>query len=216
MRQMVKRKIIKIDESKFTGCGECLPDCPEGALRIIDGKARLSEDALCDGLGACLGHCPEGALSIEEREAQVYDAKKVREHGRKQGISVVRAHAEHPKAHNAQGYIKQTREVLNQQGEETANFRGCPGAKPRCLNKTAERPDDTARSGGYASELRQWPVQLALVPPNAPLLYVHMEVPCCSGLLPVLQEALAEAGKEHIPFRDIVVSVEGKIKVDPS
>lgn len=67
---MAKRKIIKIDQEKCNGCGLCIPDCPEGALKIIDGKLRLISDLFCDGLGACIGSCPEGAITIEEREAK--------------------------------------------------------------------------------------------------------------------------------------------------
>ena len=74
---MVKRKIIKIDEELCTGCGECMPNCPEGAIQIIDEKARIISDIFCDGLGACIGHCPEDAISIEEREAEDYDERKV-------------------------------------------------------------------------------------------------------------------------------------------
>ncbi|MEA3458491.1 MAG: 4Fe-4S binding protein, partial [Candidatus Thermoplasmatota archaeon] len=72
---MAKRKIIKIDEKKCSGCGECIPNCPEGALQIIDGKARLISDIFCDGLGACIGHCPQGAITTEERDAEEYDEK---------------------------------------------------------------------------------------------------------------------------------------------
>ncbi|MDZ7370840.1 MAG: 4Fe-4S binding protein, partial [candidate division KSB1 bacterium] len=73
----MKRQIIEIDESKCTGCGLCMPACPEGAIEIVGGKARLREDRLCDGLGACLGHCPEGAIRITEREAMPYDEAAV-------------------------------------------------------------------------------------------------------------------------------------------
>jgi NAD-dependent dihydropyrimidine dehydrogenase PreA subunit len=77
---MPVREIIEIDEEKCTGCGECIPNCAEGALQIIDGKAKLIRDDLCDGLGACLGHCPEGALQIIHREAPEFNEEAVKEH----------------------------------------------------------------------------------------------------------------------------------------
>src|SRR5271169_1297002 len=91
----MKRKIIQIDETKCTGCGQCIPDCPEGAIRIIEGKARLVSDLFCDGLGACLGHCPEGAINVIEHEAAAYDEKMAMETIAPQGEAVIRVHLEH-------------------------------------------------------------------------------------------------------------------------
>src|SRR5512137_678345 len=104
---MTKRKIITIDEEKCNGCGLCIPNCPEGALRIIDGKARLVSDLFCDGLGACLGYCPEGAISVEEREAEAYDERKVMANIVPQGANTIKAHLEHLKSHGEFGLAAQ-------------------------------------------------------------------------------------------------------------
>lgn len=103
----MKRKIIKIDLEKCDGCGACLPNCPEGALQIIDGKVRLVSDLYCDGLGACIGHCPEGAIDIETREAEVYNEKKVMANIVKQGPNVIRAHLKHLKEHKQDEYLRE-------------------------------------------------------------------------------------------------------------
>ena len=109
---MAKRKIIKINGKKCTGCGLCIPNCPEGALQMIDGKARLISDLFCDGLGARIGHCPEGAIKIEEREARPYDESKVMENIIKQGKNVIKAHLEHLRDHNATEYFNEALEIL--------------------------------------------------------------------------------------------------------
>lgn len=113
---MAKRKIIKIDEEKCNGCGLCIPNCPEGALQIIDGKARLVSDLFCDGLGACMGHCPQGAITIEERGAEPYDERKVMENIIKQGKNVIKAHLSHLKEHKQTEYFKQAVELLKEKG----------------------------------------------------------------------------------------------------
>jgi len=103
----MKREIIQIDEDKCTGCGECIPNCHEGALQMIDGKARLISDLMCDGLGACIGHCPEGAIEIIEREAQPYDEIMVIKEMVTKGKNTVIAHLAHLKDHMEFGFLKQ-------------------------------------------------------------------------------------------------------------
>ena len=89
------RKIVNIEEELCDGCGLCVPECHEGALQIIDGKARLISDLFCDGLGACLGHCPQGAITIDVREAEPYNETKVMDYIIKGGPNVIKAHLEH-------------------------------------------------------------------------------------------------------------------------
>lgn len=101
------RKIIRIDEEKCNGCGLCIPNCHEGALQIIDAKARLISDLFCDGLGACLGHCPEGAIEIIEREAEPYNETVVMETIVKQGRNTILAHLEHLRDHNEHEFLKE-------------------------------------------------------------------------------------------------------------
>ena len=111
---MAKRKIIKIDEKKCNGCGECIPNCPEGALQVIDGKARLISDIFCDGLGACIGHCPQGAITTEEREAEEYDEKKTMKNIVKAGKNTVIAHLKHLKDHGETGYLQEALDFLKE------------------------------------------------------------------------------------------------------
>jgi len=115
----MKRKIIKIDETKCNGCGLCIPNCPEGALQIIDNKARLVSDLFCDGLGACIGHCPQDAITTEEREAKPYDEKKVMENIVKAGKNTIIAHLKHLKDHNEIKYLNEALEVLKEKGIDT-------------------------------------------------------------------------------------------------
>lgn len=116
---MAKRKIIKIDAEKCNGCGLCLPNCPEGALKVIDGKVRLVSELYCDGLGACIGHCPLGAITIEERQAQIYDERLVMENIVKQGSNVIRAHLYHLKEHNQKEYLSHALDFLKGKGIES-------------------------------------------------------------------------------------------------
>jgi NAD-dependent dihydropyrimidine dehydrogenase PreA subunit len=117
----MRREIIKIDEQKCNGCGLCIPNCHEGALQIIDGKARLISELMCDGLGACVGHCPEGAMEIEVREAQAYDELQVMEEMVVKGPNVVTAHMKHLKDHGEFVYLRQAAGYL-MDNEAVINF----------------------------------------------------------------------------------------------
>ncbi len=277
---MAKRKIIKIDEKKCNGCGLCIPNCPEGAIQIIDKKARLISDLFCDGLGACLGHCPKGAITIEEREAEEYDERKVMANIVKQGPGVIKAHLEHLKGHNQDEYLKQAVGYLKEKKvrvplEDSEALRhkhehglsGCPGSRIMDFRQEAEVKEEGPATKGV-SQLRQWPVQITLVSPNAPYLnnadlliaadcvpfaypdfhrdllkgktllvgcpklddaafyeekfkeifkvnniksitYAHMEVPCCFGLVGVIQSAISASGKK-IPFKETVITIKGE------
>jgi ferredoxin len=297
---LLKRQIITIDEDKCTGCGLCIPNCPEGALQIIDGKASLVSDLFCDGLGACIGHCPEGAITTETREAGAYDESTVMENIARQGQNVIRAHLAHLAEHKQDDYFREALAYLVDHdieipGEfleascgcggtaaperpcanrgETAKpaseprFAGCPGS--RVMNFADEQaPAETAGPSSMPSRLRQWPVQIMLVPTQAPFLrgadvliaadcvpfayadfherllkgkvllvgcpklddaqvyhdkltemfrqndirsvtVAHMEVPCCFGMVKLVESAIERSGKD-IPFERHMISVKGE------
>ena len=166
----MKRRIIKIDEDKCTGCGICIPDCPEGALQIIDGKARLISDLFCDGLGACIKACPENAMEIEEREAEEYDESKVMVNIVKGGANVIKAHLKHLKEHGEDKLFNEAIKYLKDNNIEIPNleenkFCGCPGSMQRDLRNNKQRNENNNIQ--MNSELRNWPIQLKLINPNA-------------------------------------------------
>lgn len=179
----MKRKIIKIDHEKCNGCGLCIPNCPEGAIQMIDGKARLVSDLLCDGLGACLGHCPEGAITVEEREAEPYDERKVMAMIIPQGENTLRAHLKHLKDHGETEYHRQAVEMLKELNlavpEEPAIAQpaGCPGSRSVDFRAAAaasplaglhDRSAAAAPAAGpQPSRLTHWPIQLHLISPAA-------------------------------------------------
>ncbi len=141
----VKRKIIEIDDERCDGCGQCVPACAEGAIEIVDGRARLVADRYCDGLGACMGECPTGALQIIEREAEEFDEEAVEAH------------------------IQSTAEA--ESGPEGPMACGCPSSRIRTV-QPASQPGTGIGAGKEASSsaLSHWPVQIRLVPPGAPFL----------------------------------------------
>ncbi len=245
------REIVKIDEDKCNGCGDCVPGCAEGAIQIINGKAKLLAENLCDGLGACLGHCPMGAITIEKRAADEFDEDAVEQHLGKSPApaSAVQGHGGCPSA-------------------QVRSFGSCPSAK---LMDLSDKPESvSAETGTRQSQLRQWPVQMSLVPPTAPFLndcdlllaadcapfayadfhkdflkdkalligcpklddgqaylkkltamlqqntvrrltVVHMEVPCCSGLVAIARQAVAASGK-NIPLELVCIGLQGERK----
>ncbi len=192
----MKRKIIHIDAELCNGCGNCIPNCPEGALQLIDGKARLVSDLFCDGLGACIGECPVGAITIEEREAAPYSERQVMENIVLAGDNTIRAHLRHLEGHGENGFLEEARAFLRERGirvEQEAPIAtadraaapgtqaeqaelpcGCPGSqarelRPRVHAHAHEPASASVRAPAPAtSELAHWPVQLHLIPPNGP------------------------------------------------
>ncbi|MGQ9854423.1 MAG: ATP-binding protein [Candidatus Oleimicrobiaceae bacterium] len=171
------RKIISIDEEKCTGCGLCIPNCPEGALQIIDGKARLVSDLFCDGLGACIGHCPEGAITVVEREAGEYDERAVVATIVAQGPNTIKAHLQHLAAHGQDDYLEVALDYLRahdipvpldfaRPSVEVSG--GCPSSRSMSFAPTPEQEQMQEGLQAVASHLRQWPVQLHLIAPGAP------------------------------------------------
>ncbi|MCG0276861.1 MAG: 4Fe-4S binding protein [Thermosediminibacteraceae bacterium] len=250
---MAIRKIVHIDEEKCNGCGLCVPACAEGAIQIISGKARLISDKYCDGLGACLGECPRGAITIIEREAEDFDEKAVKEHLSRSNPETM-AHAHH-------GF-------------------SCPGSRMMDLKRAPETGENGKTAAkvfsnedvsiSIKSQLSNWPVQIMLVPVEAPYFdgadllvtadcvpfaypnyhlellkgrsvvigcpklddgnyYVtklaeifkrnhiksvtvaHMEVPCCYGLVKIVEEALNLSGKD-IPLNLVEIGIKGDRK----
>jgi len=233
------RKIVRIDEDKCNGCGVCVPTCAEGALQIIDGKAKLISEKYCDGLGACLGECPQGAITVEERVAEEFDEEATKLHLEKDTHTMDELPCGCPSA-----------TVTQFERHETT------GAIP--IGATNQR-----------SMLSHWPVQLTLVPPTAPFLQgadvvlaadcvpftyasfhqeflknhsllvacpklddfqahlnkltdilrhssvksltvVHMEVPCCSGLVHMVKQAIQLSGKD-IPLKEVTIGIRGDL-----
>lgn len=167
----MERDIIIIDEDKCNGCGKCVTGCPEGALQIINGKARLVNDLFCDGLGACIGDCPLGAITVEHREAGLYDEYKTMENIVKGGEPAIKAHLKHLQEHGQQEYLDQAMEYLEQRSLLIPDFKektkcNCPGT----MCKTIEREPSKHQTVDLAPQLNNWPIQLMLMNQDASYL----------------------------------------------
>jgi NAD-dependent dihydropyrimidine dehydrogenase PreA subunit len=249
---MAVREVIEIDEKRCDGCGDCVTACAEGAIEIIDGKARLVSDIYCDGLGACLGHCPQGALTVVAREADSFDENAV-----ERRLADLRVGPPAP--------FRPKIQVVEQ---PTVMGGGCPGSRPQVHENLA--PSTFSAASEPTSRLRHWPVQLHLVPPVAPFfqdaevllaadcvafavgdfhqrhlaghslaiacpkldvnqeMYIQklvamidqakirslkvmvMEVPCCGGLVRLVEEALSRSHR-GLPVVCLVVSTKGAL-----
>ncbi len=230
------RKIIEIDEDLCTGCGECVPSCHEGAIKIIDGKARLVADRYCDGLGACLGHCPTGALQVVEREADDFDEEAVKVHLEAQAAPAPRAGHVCPSARMTQFAPRPAAETpLEPQASELTHWpvqiRLVPPHAPFLQGADLLVAADCAPIA-YANFHRDF-LQGKAVMVGCPkfdnaqeyiqrfadifsqadiksVTVVVMQVPCCQGLPMIVQRGMEMAGRQ-IPGELVILTMQGSI-----
>jgi NAD-dependent dihydropyrimidine dehydrogenase PreA subunit len=159
---MPVRDVIEIDEELCDGCGECVTACAEGAIALVDGKAKLISDVYCDGLGACIGDCPQGAITVIQREADEFDEGAVREHLARQAAAGLSTSMSSPTA--AAGPSAGELPMVG----GPAPAASCPGSRTRSWAADSAPPESAEE---LPSRLRQWPIQLHLVPPTAPFFH---------------------------------------------
>jgi ferredoxin len=209
---MVKRKIVNINEALCNGCGSCIPKCAEGALQIVDGKARVIKETYCDGLGACLGQCPQGAITITEREAEAFNETEVHEYlknkAKNQPVTTTPAKPQWP--------VKLNLVPVKAPFFENADLLIAADCAPVALKKFNETllpgkrivigcpKFDDARA--YAQKLGEILKQNNV----ASVTVAHMEVPCCSGLKWAVDKALEASGKK-IPVKEYEIKIGGEI-----
>jgi ferredoxin len=213
---MVQRKIVHINEALCNGCGTCIPKCAEGALQIVNGKARMIKETYCDGLGACLGQCPQGAITITEREAPAFDEKEVHEYlqSKAQTATQPKPHANTPQ--KPQWPVKLNLVATKTSFFENADLLIAADCAPVALKNFHNLllpgkkvligcpKFDDARI--YAQKLGE------ILKENniASVTVVHMEVPCCSALKWVVNKALETSGKK-LPVKEFEIKIGGEI-----
>ncbi len=163
----MKRQIIKIDEDKCNGCGQCATACAEGAIQMVDGKARLVSEVFCDGLGACLGECPVGAITIEQREAVPYNERETMEKLLPQGMEVVRLHLEHLKNHGQQKLYEEGVAVLQEKGIEIPAVMKAVNPQPAPAALPLLACPSSSPCGNAGEAKTNWPIQLQLINPDS-------------------------------------------------
>jgi len=234
---MAKRNIVKIDEEKCNGCGLCVTACAEGAIKIINGKAKLVSDTYCDGLGACLGHCPQDAITIEQREAAEFDEEATKAYLAQQGQEpaaipmVCPGLAAHDFAEKPPAEEEETGVVSSQLGHWPVQLKLVARTAPYFADSDLLLVADcvpVAMGDFHQRFLKGRAVAMGcpkldeadfyiekladILKANTvrTLTVVHMEVPCCSGLTHVAREAVAASGKE-MPFEDVTVGLRGDV-----
>ncbi|HAI21252.1 MAG TPA: 4Fe-4S ferredoxin [Clostridiales bacterium UBA8153] len=233
----MKRAVVVIDEDKCNGCGACIPSCAEGALQIVDGKAKLIADRYCDGLGACLGECPEGAISIQEREADAFDQAAVATHlasssrlhapahpgcpGQTTQVLTrpVGLHGQHP-AGQLQSELAQWPIQLALVSPRAPYFDGAnllvaadcvPFAFPD-LHRQYLRDRALVVACPKLDDTSHYAAKLVeIVKANRvrSVTVLHMEVPCCFGLAQIVNAATSGTG---VTVRDVVIGIDGTVK----
>ncbi len=211
----MKRKIVHIDESLCNGCGQCIPNCVEGALKIVDGKAKLVKDTYCDGLGACLGHCPQGAITVTEREADAFDEKEVHEYQKTTATPKPAATPASSTPQKPQWPVKLDLVPPKAPFFENANLMLTADCAPVVIKNFQDWMADKRVIIGcpkfndaraYAAKLTEILKQNNI----AGITVLHMEVPCCTGLKWAVNKAIEGSGKQ-VPVKEYEVKVGGDI-----
>jgi ferredoxin len=213
---MVLRKIVNINESLCNGCGSCIPKCSEGALQIVNGKARIIKETYCDGLGACLGQCPQGAITVTEREAEPFNENEVHEYQKnKTNLNPTVETRTDSAPQKTQWPVKLNLVPVKAPFFENANLLFAADCGPVAFKAFHDLMRgkriiigcpkfDDARA--YAEKLTEIFKQNNI----ATITVAHMEVPCCTGLKWAVNKAL-ESSRKQIPIKEYEIKIGGEI-----